>query len=31
MKPFEIEKEYVEKAYNGFGFDFHNKVIEEVR
>lgn len=24
----DIEREYVEKAYNGFGFDFHNKVIE---
>ena len=27
MSSEELEKEYVERAYNGFGFDFHNKVI----
>jgi cyclopropane fatty-acyl-phospholipid synthase-like methyltransferase len=31
MSPEQIEKEYVDKAYNGFGFDFHNKVIEEIK
>ena len=31
LDPKEIEQRYVEEAYNGFGFDFHNKVIEEVK
>lgn len=31
LTPSQIEREYVEKAYNGFGFDFHNKVIPEVK
>lgn len=31
MTPKQIETEYVSKAYNGFGFDFHNKIIPEVQ
>lgn len=30
LTPARIEQEYVHQAYNGFGFDFHNKVIPEV-
>ncbi len=31
MNADEIYKEYVTKAYNSFGYDFHNKVIPEVK
>ncbi len=31
LKPNEIEFEFVEKSYNGFGYDFHNKVIPEIQ
>lgn len=30
LTPARIEQEYVHYAYNGFGFDFHNKVIPEI-
>lgn len=31
LSPLQIEREFVWNAYNAFGFDFHNKVIPEVK